>query len=563
MSNIWPLIKFGLKINFRVSILSYLFRTDKRIPWLMALIVPVGLFMAGGIYYGYWTFFKLLFQVLQPIHQENAILTFVIISAQMLVLVFGFFYIISAYYFSTDLEMLIPLPIKPKHIIGGKFITILISEYLSLSPLILPGLIFFGILAHVPFSYWLMLPIIYLLIPVIPIGIVSLLVIGMMRLLKFSRKKDVMITVGSILLIILIFTLQFQLHKLDRMDRNKTPGAAEIGKMISQENGLVRSISAYFPPGKWAHDTLIHGFSTPGISSLAILTATSLLFFYLLVLIGQKIFYEGVLSISESGGKKSTLTKQELSEKVSMIHHPVIAIFWREWRIMNRTPIFLLNGPFSVFMFPIVFLLVYFKMDPKFTQFVDSALKSVNPMIPILMCTAFMLLSAAINGIASSTFSREGEQFWISKIIPVSWKHQCMGKFLHSFSIAFTGILTTSAVLILYKVHFKILLASALIAIIASVFFILYGMIVDLRSPLLNWTEPQKAMKKNGNVLFTTFTSIAIIAGVIYGVYQLAIKEVPFIVTYLLLIFIFGGGAYFLSQFLLKFAKQRYPAIEI
>ena len=138
MSNIWPLIKFGLKTNFRVSILSHLFRTDKRIPWFMALIVPVGLFIAGGVYYGYWTFFKLLFQVLQPIHQENALLTLVIISAQMLVLVFGFFYIISAYYFSTDLEMLIPLPIKPRHVISGKFITILISEYLSLSPLILP-----------------------------------------------------------------------------------------------------------------------------------------------------------------------------------------------------------------------------------------------------------------------------------------------------------------------------------------------------------------------------------------------------------------------------------------
>ena len=52
-----------------------------------------------------------------------------------------------------------------------------------------------------------------------------------------------------------------------------------------------------------------------------------------------------------------------MSRRVSSGRRPVRAIFAREWRIMNRTPIFLLNGVLTAVLVPLIFV-VMSKMDP-------------------------------------------------------------------------------------------------------------------------------------------------------------------------------------------------------
>ena len=51
----------------------------------------------------------------------------------------------SKYYFSNDLATLVPLPIKSSYIIGSKFVTLMISEYLTSLPIILPFIVIYGV----------------------------------------------------------------------------------------------------------------------------------------------------------------------------------------------------------------------------------------------------------------------------------------------------------------------------------------------------------------------------------------------------------------------------------
>ncbi len=70
---------------------------------------------------------------------------------------------------------------------------------------------------------------------------------------------------------------------------------------------------------------------------------------------------------------------------------------------------------------------------------------SAKPETAILGTALFMTICACLNGTASSSFSREGAQFWMSKIIPVAPRDQVQGKILHSLAIAGLGLAAAAA----------------------------------------------------------------------------------------------------------------------
>ena len=172
---------------------------------------------------------------------------------------------------------------------------------------------------------------------------------------------------------------------------------------------------------------------------------------------------------------------------------------------MNRTPIFLLNGVLSVVLIPVIFVLM-FKTDSGRSDSAQllAALGSKNPSTMVLASALFMALCGCLNGTASSTFSREGGQFWLSKVIPVAPRDQAKGKLLHSFGVAGLGI-AAAAVVIAVGFHPPAgeLAAGIVIGAVGAFFLTVLGMMIDLARPLLTWTNPQKAIKQNLNVLFS------------------------------------------------------------
>ena len=48
---------------------------------------------------------------------------------------------LTVFYYSNDIEMLLPLPLKPAQIISAKFLTVLITQYVMSSFILLPDLL--------------------------------------------------------------------------------------------------------------------------------------------------------------------------------------------------------------------------------------------------------------------------------------------------------------------------------------------------------------------------------------------------------------------------------------
>ena len=238
--------------------------------------------------YGYVLLIKSLYGFLQPLGQERVLLAYGILLGQFLVLLFGFYYVISAFYFSRDLEMLIPLPFRPVEVMLSKFAVILVNEYLTMMPLVLPVLIAYGVLSKARLSYWAAAVAVYALLPVIPLAIVSILVVGMMRLVNLSRKKDVMIVIGSIVLIVAAIGAPVR--------RSAGPRAGEWGRRPSRTFSPRRTascpaIGAGFPPSVWATRALAEAGAPSGWTSLLGFAFVSLLFFGGILIAAEKLFY--------------------------------------------------------------------------------------------------------------------------------------------------------------------------------------------------------------------------------------------------------------------------------
>ena len=184
-------------------------------------------------------------------------------------------------------------------------------------------------------------------------------------------------------------------------------------------------------------------------------------------------------------------------------------------------------------------------------------------LIPILAATAFCILCGTLNGTASSAFSREGKQFWISKVVPVPFYQQVLGKFLHAYAVACLGIgLGAVAVIILFQLKLSHMLIVIPTALIGTVACIAVGMIIDISRPLLNWISPQRAIKQNMNVFLGMIINLLLIVGIGFAVGWLLKKGVSSEMILFAVILTLILLALFSIYYLLKSAANKYTKIE-
>jgi len=560
MSAISTLVRAGLKSNFGLSLLRYRIFKEKKDIWLIPVFALAALALAPA-FYGLVLLLKNLYLALRPIGQERLLLTLGVLAGQLFVLLFGLYYVISAFYFSRDLEMLIPLPLKPFEVMFSKFAVILVNEYLTVLAVVVPVLAVFGAMSAAGPAYWVNAVLVYLFLPVIPLAAVSALVVAMMRLVNLSRKKDILIIVGSIVLIAAVLFVQFAAGRAG----NRELSAGSVAGYLASPDSLLSRVGSGFPPSIWAAKALAGGFSPSGLWNLALFIGVSLALFAGMLVLSERLFYRGLIGIGEVSGRRRILSAAQLSGRVSSGRHPVRAIFTREWRLMNRTPIFLLNGTLTVILVPVLIVLLTSTGSDRGG---DAAallrfMTSTHAFYAILAAAAFMTVCGSLNGTSSSTFSREGKHFWISQVIPVAPRDQAAAKFLHSYLVALLGIAAATIVCIfVFHLGTGVLAAAIVLALAAAVPLVAAGMIIDLARPLLDWTNPQKAIKQNLNVLLALAADAGILTALYFFVKFLlraGLSQRASLAVLLAVLVGLGAGAW---RFLAGFADRRYRNIE-
>ena len=109
------LLKISLNVNFGISALRYRFTREKKRLWEPILIFG----------HNHWR--RIISSLLHHgsiqcvrsrcvYEHSEIVITIGLLASQFVIFVFGIFYIISAFYFSNDVDILVPLPLKSYHI---------------------------------------------------------------------------------------------------------------------------------------------------------------------------------------------------------------------------------------------------------------------------------------------------------------------------------------------------------------------------------------------------------------------------------------------------------------
>ncbi|MFS8501923.1 MAG: hypothetical protein FWJ59_09025 [Caldicoprobacter sp.] len=507
MKQFISLLITSLNVNFGISALRYRFTKEKKRIW-EPILIGLSIILGGGSIIALYTvFLQGVYKGGQMLNSPELVLLIAILACQFMVFIFGIFYVISAFYFSNDIDLLVPLPLKPYHILVSKFIIITVNEYLVAWPVLLPAIIIYGTGMRPGLMYWLKSLLVLLLTPVIPLVLVSIFVLILMRVVSIRKNRDVMVVLGSLLGLLLGLTINYFAQKLPEGNSQQF-----IQDMIVARADVIKLIGQRVPPSTWATYGLAMQ-TLEGWMYFILYLLISLTLFGLLMWLGNLFFYKGLLAGQEVNRGRKKLSAQSINAQLEKASSPVIALFLKEWKLFLRTPVYAMNGLAGMIMVPFLILMPFIARAEEMKALLTQIRQPQFAMQVTLGSAGLVLFASSINIVACTSISREGKTFWISKMIPVPARQQVTAKLLHSMAISGIGVVVTTAVIgIALKLSIIRMFTIFILCLLGNVLLNALNLLIDLLHPRLEWDNPQEAVKQNLNGLFSILFTLAVLA---------------------------------------------------
>lgn len=484
--------------------------------------------------------------------QEGTLLATVLSLGSAVFFFFGIYTIMNVFYFSQDIEVILPLPFKSSEIVFGKFAAVLINMYIYDGMIILP-LAAYGIVSSANLAYYLYAIIVLIVTPILPMIFASVICMILMRFTTLSKHKDAfkMLT-GCLSLIIIILFNYFT------SGSGRSMNSDQMLKKLSEGNNSVMDMTiGVFLTNKFSAYALVYNNELKGLLYILLSLALSMLIFILYYYIGGKLYLKGIVGISESYSRREDIIKNGKASKLIRTNSPLKALIKRDIKVLIRTPQFFVNCVAMIFYMPAILGMSMFSGDnlSKYRVLLNQGTSWYSITIAVSFIGGTICIMTG--GAAATALSREGKDFIVSKYIPIDYKTQLYSKILSSLCINEIGAIIIALGLILVKAS-PILLVLGLISAIGSIVLItFFGLYLDFRSPKLTWDNERAMLKSNYMPLIIML--IAFILGVILIVESIFLKN--YIIIFGISMAIILIGSFILYKMLVKLAYKVYCEI--
>lgn len=548
MREIFTLTKLFVSSSLGLSAIKHqLFKNKKELWKPVVLFLVVLSFLP--IYIGYIHLLENIYVQLFELGQENALFTLVIVPISLMILFFGIVYAMSALYFSKDIEQLIPLPIHASKIVIGKFICMLVYEYVLIIPFILPVFIVayqdFGGILYVIYSVLTVL-----LLPTIPLGVGTISVMLLMKYTNIQGKKDLVRSISLFLMVFAIIGIQVLLTKT----LSSVPIGSEarfLSELLEKGDAMMGIIGKAYPPAIWFSKSLALSGNIMGFIYMIFTISISILMIYIIGSLGSRVYLKTLLERNNFKRNNKAVSIEKLVSRPQYI-----AVFINDLRLTMRTPIFLFNCVSISLILPI--LIVVMPLISGTGDDIDfrALYLTYGDYFNLVLIAIFAFIAAA-NPTASTTYSREGKSNWITNIMPVSHTQIFIGRIIQPLLIELIAIsLMLSALIFVVPLSISEILTSLVLGMLVSLPIISVGIVIDLLNPKLDWEQPQQAVKQNINVIINMIIGVGYI--VMAGYLSMQMMEiyihVNFIYVFIATISILFTGGFFV--FFRKAAKK-------
>jgi ABC-2 type transport system permease protein len=560
MKTILLLTKVGLINTFNLHALNPKHFKSKKDALKILLFVVVILALIPA-YRLYLSFIRQMSFSLLMLGQETYFMAIAHYVAVMMVFFLGLTYVLSYYYFSRDTDLLIPLPIKSRHLVISKFFSLLIYEYILLSVFFIPVIFINHSLTGGGLIYYLKAVLLYLLTPVVPLSLASILIIVIMRFTNVSGKKDLIRVVTMFLFLFVLLGTQILIQ---RSMIHMAPGEEQafLANLFTDNRYLIDQLGRFYPLSQMTSLALYTQSATSWLQLIGVL-AFSAGAFVLMIFVSETLYLGGIIGGNEASSKKKAFTESDLEKASSKTRSPFLAVFKVDWITLFKTPIYLFNCVSIVVLLPFIFLVMPLVSGaPSEMDFIIDLFHDNRSLFVLGLSGAYCLM-AALNPTASTCFSREGKTFYLSRIIPVSSREHIMGKALSPFLLQVATILFLSIGMFFFlPLTWMDLVVSGFLGLLGAIPIIFIGLLIDINRPMLSWDNPQRAVKQNLNVLISMALGGGLTVTLGFLTYVLIQLDLTLLVTVcidsLLLIVI----AWFVYRMLVRRLTHQFASIE-
>ncbi len=386
-------------------------------------------------------------------------------------------------YETGDYEMLVSLPVRPTAVVVSRFAVLYFSNAALTFCVLLPGMAVCGVMLKMGFSFYLMMLLGALILPLIPMTIAMLL--GMLVYMLSSRvkRKNLAVLVLSLLATLAVLVLPMFVAKM------------QPDRLILSVRALLDGLRGFYPPAGWFGDAVTAG----DWGTYLLFALGSAAFFGIAAgVVGRK--FRSICGLLNSHRSRSDF-RMTTQHRSGVLH----ALYRREMKRYLASPIYVLNTGVGYLMAVLLSAAVLFAGVGAILDELPVPLELAPRMLAFILAFCYSLCPTT-----TSAISLEGKSWWLVKSLPVDAKMVMNSKLLVNLSIALPcWAASTILLLIGLKPSGMAALWLALLPLAYVCFSGCLGLWINLKLPMFNWENESQPVKQGKAVALCMLCSMA------------------------------------------------------
>lgn len=430
----------------------------------------------------------------------------------------------NIYYFSKDLEYILPFPIKPMELLVARFNMLISISYISIAMFIVIPLLLYGMMTSASLLYYLGMIIVLVTFPIFFGLIISILMFFVMQLTRIIKNKDIFQFLVTFILIFILTTFEMQAINtvLSNVDQIEKIQQGENINLLEIIDNKIMQINNYLVTVNPSIKILIVNNIIKNIFEIIKIILVNIIAFIIFMLMGKKLYLKDILkNIQRINTKKIKNGKQNYKYKK---YSKEKAYIKNEFKELIKTPSFFMQCVLPIILIVITLAIIVVSMYPSLYAIMQT--EDVAEQIPefkfdfgiFITIIVIIQLVFTFSNLSITAISRKGKNAFFIKYIPISFYKQFLFLNLPQIllNIFITLIVLGTAKYLIPQISIINLLIMFLIATLLNIINSFLMIVVDLRKPNLEWDNETDAIKQNKNKLYQYVLTIFIVLFLIY-----------------------------------------------
>lgn len=430
----------------------------------------------------------------------------------------------NIFYFSKDIELILPFPIKPVNLLIAKFNTLICTLYVSEAIFGIIPICIYGMLTHSTLLFYIYAVLIFVFFPVFLALVLSIIMMFVMKISKFIKNKETFQTIITLLLVTSIFIVEYNVINnifIQNKEIEIVENNFQIADKLIEFNNKIETSNKLFLVINPAVKVLKNS-NLQNIFEIIKIILIDFITFIIFIFIGKKTYLKDILKntsyLIKTSNKRINLYKKC---KKNIIFKAYIK---KEFKNLFRNSMVFMQCVYPMIISLITVIIISIILLPKLNEVLNNPdIKQLIGNLEFDLSIVYIILSGIqvlfmISPASLTSISRDGKNASFMKYIPISYFRQILYKGLPQIFI--NSISVIIIVGILYYAFHSIGIVNVLLVFISSMILNVlnsYSMIiVDLLNPKLQWDSEYEILKQNNNRYFQYAFTVIVILILVY-----------------------------------------------